>query len=225
MSNCRGGIGPSAVSQLSSSELLSITRDASAFFGHRSNPTRFKSASEAQAYRKMLTIGAGVNGPRPVASAVIASVQAALPCRLRRSLLHRKPVIIQTQYVQIQVEPQTQKQSQEENTLDGSDVYRQLPELVIQEQLQEEEEAPESPVEDISIDIVPIPAVPEDVAREARLDAVWEIHTYATPAPKSAAPGFGGSVGSGDIAVGLSGPTTVRSFSQANPMKGVGRKA
>ena len=72
---------------------------------------------------------------------------------------------------------------------------------------------------------MPIPAVPEDVAREARLDAVWEIHTYATPAPKAAAPGFGGSVGSGDIAAGLSGPTTVRSFSQANPMKGVGRKA
>lgn len=214
MSNCRGGIGPSAVSQLSSSELLSITRDASAFFGHRSNPTRFKSASEAQAYRKMLTIGAGVNGPRPVASAVIESVQAALPCRLRRSLLHRNPVIIQTQYVQIQ--------SQAENSTAASDVHRQLPELLIQAQLQEEEdiEEPEPFVEDVSIEITPLPAVPEEVAREARLDAAWELHTYAAPAPKAtSAPSFGGSVGSGDIAVGLSGPSTAKSFSQVNPMR------
>ncbi len=194
MSNCRGGIGPSAVSQLSSSELLSITRDASAFFGHRSNPTRFKSASEAQAYRKMLTIGAGVNGPRPVAAAVIASVQAALPCRLGRSLM----------------------------------MHRRLP-VPVQAHMQEDEEDIEEPepfVEDVSIELTPVPAVPEEVAREARLDAAWELHTYAAPAPKAtSAPSFGGSVGSGDIAVGLSGPTVARSFSQVNPMRASGPTA
>lgn len=222
MSNCRGGIGPSAVSQLSSSELLSITRDASAFFGHRSNPTRFKSASEAQAYRKMLTIGAGVNGPRPVAAAVIASVQAALPCRLGRSLIHRNPVIIQTQYVQIQ------SQTQVENSTAASDVQRRLP-VPVQAHMQEDEEDIEEPepfVEDVSIELTPVPAVPEEVAREARLDAAWELHTYAAPAPKAtSAPSFGGYVGYGDIAVGLSGPTVARSFSQVNPMRASGPTA
>jgi hypothetical protein len=63
------------------------------------------------------------------------------------------------------------------------------------------------------------------VAREARLDALWELHTYTAPEPKAAVPGFGGSVVSGDIAAGLSGPTTTRSFSQMNPMRASGRTA
>jgi hypothetical protein len=215
MSNCRGGIGPSAVSQLSSSELLSITRDATQFFGQRG---RFRSASEAQAYRKMLTIGAGVNGSRPVASAVIATVQAAVrPCRLGRSLIMRRSVpeqvIIQEQGPAI-AEVHVNEQEQEQG----------LAMMEIQED--EYTEEVEVPVEDLSIELVPIPAVPDDVAREARLDALWELQTYAAPAPKiTTGPSFGGSSGSGDIAAGLSVPTSVKPFLQMNPMRASGPTA
>ena len=199
MSNCRGGIGPSTVSQLSSSELLSITRDATQFFGQRARPTRFRSASEAQAYRKMLTIAAGVNGPQPVASAVIAAMQAAIsgPCRVRslpsRSLLGRS------------LPP----------------MARSLPPIIVVED-EEDIEGPEvgTPDEDISVDIVPAPAIPEEVAREARLDAAWTLQTYGIPVPKSVTgPSFGGSGGSGDIAPEGTVLVSVQPFSVMNPMR------
>jgi hypothetical protein len=175
-------------SQLSSSELISITRDATAFFGRRPQQ-RFRSASEAQAYRKMLTIAAGVNGPGPV-SAVITTLQAAAACPrpVTRSVV---PIV-------------------EERKIEVEDT--------------EIEEAYD-PIEDLSVDIVPVPAVTEAVAREARIDALWELQTYTAPAPKTAtAPGFGGSGGlSGDIAEGLAGPVTVKPFTQVNPMRAGGQ--
>jgi hypothetical protein len=191
MSNCRGGIGHSTVSQLSSSELLAITRDATQFFGQRTRPTHFRSASEAQAYRKMLTIAVGVNGPRPVASAVIAAVQAAVPCGGGQRTL-----------------PPT--------------AVRVLPTFLVATDELEDVEGPEvdTPVEDLSVDIVPVPAVSEEVAREARLDALWELQKYAAPAPKTAAgPSFGGSAGSGDIAPEGSVSSTLKPFSVSNPMR------
>ena len=193
MSNCRGGIGPSATSQLSSSEILSITRDATQFFGQRTPPIRFRSASEAQAYRKMLTIGAGVNGPRPVASAVIATVQAAVrPCRLRS--LHVKSLSIVP--VLSFVEPII---TDVEEDMEGLEV--------------------EEPVEDLSVEIMPVPAVSEEVAREARLDAAWTLQTYAAPAPKSVmVPSFGGTEGSGNLAPD-GYVATVKPFSIVNPMR------
>ncbi len=158
-------------SQLSSSELLSITRDTTAFFG-RQPSKRFRSASEAQAYRKMLTIASGVNGPSPVSS-VITTLQTVAECR--RPLLS----IIE-----------------------------------------------DAPVEDLSVQIRPVPAVPERIAREARLNAMWELHKYGLPVPKKiATTGFGGSGGSGNIALGLSEPATVTPFSQLNPMRVGGQRA
>ncbi len=187
MSNCRGGIGPTMQSQLSSSELLSITRDATAFFGRRPQQ-RFRSASEAQAYRKMLTIAAGVNGPGPV-SAVVITLQTAAACP--------RPVT------------------------------RSVAPIIEERNIETEEytEIEEETVEDLSVDIVPVPAVTEAVAREARIDALWELQTYTAPAPKTAtAPGFGGSGSlSGDIAEGLSGPVTIKPFSQMNPMRAGGQ--
>jgi len=195
MSNCRGGIGPSMASQLSSSELLSITRDATRFFGQRANPTRFKSASEAQAYRKMLMIAAGVNGPRPVASAVITVIQAAVPCRGRSLPVRSLPV-------------------------------RSLPIPSFAEPILAEEEDIEGPdveefVEDLSVELVPLPAVPEEVAREARLDAAWTLQTYLAPVPKtSTVPSFGGSTTSGSVDIAPDGfAVAAKPFSVMNPMR------
>ena len=195
MSNCRGGIGPSATSQLSSSELLAITRDATQFFGQRARPTRFRSASEAQAYRKMLTIAAGVNGPQPVASAVIAAMQAAIsgPCRGRSLPSRSLPPMVRSL----------------------------LPIIVVEDE--EDIEGPEvgTPDEDISIDIVPAPAIPEEVAREARLDAAWTLQTYGIPVPKiSSEPSFGGTATSGSVDIAPDGfAVAAKPFSVMNPMR------
>jgi len=143
----------------------------------------------------MLTIAAGVNGPRPVASAVITVIQAAIsgPCRVR-SLPHVKSL---------------------------PPMVRSLPPIIIVED-EEDIEGPEvgTPDEDISIDIVPAPAIPEEVAREARLDAAWTLQTYGIPVPKSVTgPSFGGSGGSGDIAPEGTVLVSVQPFSVMNPMR------
>jgi hypothetical protein len=96
---------------------------------------------------------------------------------------------------------------------------RSLSPIIVMED-EEELEGPDTPVEDLSVELVPVPAVSEEVAREARLDTLWELQTYTAPAPKTVTgPSFGGSSGSGDLAVGLSGPSTVKSFTQVNPMR------
>jgi len=193
-------------SQLSSSELLSITRDATQFFGQRANPRRFKSASEAQAYRKMLMIAAGVNGPRPVASSVITVIQAAISvsCDVR-SLPPVKSL------------PPT---------------VRSLPPIIIVED-EEDIEGPdvEESMEDLSVELVPLPAVPEEVAREARLDAAWTLQTYGIPAPKISSgpassalgrqgPSFGGTATSGSVDIAPDGfAVAAKPFSVRNPMR------
>ena len=188
-------------SQLSSSELLSITRDATQFFGQRANPRRFKSASEAQAYRKMLMIAAGVNGPRPVASAVITVIQASIsgPCNGRSLPVRSLPV---------------QSILSEEEA--GEDI--EVPEV-------------EESVEDLSVELVPLPAIPEEVAREARLDAAWTLQTYGIPVPKISSgpassalgrqgPSFGGTATSGSVDIAPDGfAVAAKPFSVMNPMR------
>jgi hypothetical protein len=192
MSSCRGGIGKNATSQLSSSDLLTLTRDTTQFFGQRGR--RFRSASEAQAYRKMLTIASGVNGPWPV-PAPIQSLQAALPCRLRSM-----PVV---EVVQRAIEP--------------------ILKPVIESE-QEIEPEPDIPIEDLSLEITPLPAQPPEIVREARLDALWELHTYAAP-PKTraAGPSFGGATVSGDISIDGSTTITTAPFFCENPMRAAGQ--
>ena len=140
-------------------------------------------------------IAAGVNGPRPVASSVITVIQAAISvsCDVR-SLPPVKSL------------PPT---------------VRSLPPIIIVED-EEDIEGPdvEESVEDLSVELVPLPAVPEEVAREARLDAAWTLQTYGIPVPKSVTgPSFGGSGGSGDIAPEGTILVSVKPFSVMNPMR------